>query len=375
MSRIFISYSSKTRNQVIALAGDLEMLGHQVWFDRELQGGQKWWDAILSAIAHCDHFIFALTNHALKSRPCELEYTYAYELRKPILPILMDAEVKIQLLPRVLQERQFVDYTRADKTALLALNSAIGGMPPAPDLPPTMPPPPPLPISPLGDLSRQISQQTLSYEEQLSIFHQLKGYYDDDDMQDDVVDLLQQLSNHPSMLAAVYRDIEDLLSRRAQMRRPSPNTPASRNSATDDSQEGGFDIGAFLNRMTAKNREELLGEHIEPASPDVGVVTIRRGWNYAGMLVGLRLDMDGQKIATLRNNSVLHFNAIPAGSHTLLVRGTGIRNVEHSFSIRPREHLYFTVLMRPGLMGNTVSITLMDRDTYIETAATTDEQS
>ena len=61
MSRIFISYSSKNRALVEALANDLETLGHEIWFDKELSGGQSWWDQILQGIRACDLFVFALT--------------------------------------------------------------------------------------------------------------------------------------------------------------------------------------------------------------------------------------------------------------------------------------------------------------------------
>ncbi len=44
MARVLISYSSKDRERVVALASDLQSLGYDVWFDAELTrlGGQKW---------------------------------------------------------------------------------------------------------------------------------------------------------------------------------------------------------------------------------------------------------------------------------------------------------------------------------------------
>ena len=59
--QIFISYSSKNRDLVRTLAADLKALGHDVWFDVELTGGQLWWDNILDQIRGCDLLIAALT--------------------------------------------------------------------------------------------------------------------------------------------------------------------------------------------------------------------------------------------------------------------------------------------------------------------------
>src|SRR5688572_2935636 len=111
MARIFISYSSKDRNVVTNLATDLQELGHEVWFDRELSqtGGQKWWSNILSQIRNCDIFLFALTPASLGSDPCQREYRYAYALGKPLVPVML-AAVDIPSLPVELQEIQFIDY-------------------------------------------------------------------------------------------------------------------------------------------------------------------------------------------------------------------------------------------------------------------------
>jgi hypothetical protein len=40
--KIFISYSSKNKDKVQDIASDLNDLDHDVWFDNELTGGQKW---------------------------------------------------------------------------------------------------------------------------------------------------------------------------------------------------------------------------------------------------------------------------------------------------------------------------------------------
>ena len=48
MTNIFISYNRKAEAITKALADDFEDLGHTVWFDQEISGGQAWWDQILA---------------------------------------------------------------------------------------------------------------------------------------------------------------------------------------------------------------------------------------------------------------------------------------------------------------------------------------
>jgi hypothetical protein len=48
MAAIFLSYSRDNEGLADVVAKDLMMLGHEVWFDRELSGGQVWWNQILT---------------------------------------------------------------------------------------------------------------------------------------------------------------------------------------------------------------------------------------------------------------------------------------------------------------------------------------
>src|SRR5262245_6867168 len=99
MSKIFISYSRRSGAIAEGLAEDLEALGQTAWFDRELSGGQVWWDRILTTIRECDVVAVVLDPHTLNSTACQLEYEYGGALRKPILPILASDDVSTNLLP------------------------------------------------------------------------------------------------------------------------------------------------------------------------------------------------------------------------------------------------------------------------------------
>jgi hypothetical protein len=223
--KIFVSYSSQNRPAVKSLVADLVSLEHEVWFDQELSGGQVWWDTILDQMRACDLFIFALTAQAMKSEPCRLEYTYAYELGKPIIPVLLTDDVNIALLPVILQERQFVNYINQDKAALLALNNAIRSTSPAPVLPDPLPDAPGIPISPLAALQEEVEKPSLTYESQIALFHRIKDYIDDPQYHHDALILMKELEQHPALLAAVFKEINAYLSDIEPGRAPLNETP------------------------------------------------------------------------------------------------------------------------------------------------------
>jgi hypothetical protein len=208
---IFVSYRSVNRALVEEFVTDLESMGHSVWFDKHLEGGQKWWDNILLQIQQSDLLLFALTPQSVDSYPCQLEYTYANALKRHILPVLLVEGVKITLLPVVLQERQIVDYTRRDKAAFIALSKALAECPPAPALPHPLPKAPDAPISPMAALKTQIDAPTLTFEQQTALLYQLKNYLPNPEHGSEARVLLERLSNHPSLLAAILRDIQAAL--------------------------------------------------------------------------------------------------------------------------------------------------------------------
>jgi hypothetical protein len=107
--RIFITYAREDGATVTQLGADLEGAERRVWIDRDLTGGQSWWEEILKQIRECDLYVFALSASSLGSRPCLRELEYAQALGRPLLPIKV-GEVSIQQAPRVIADAQVVDY-------------------------------------------------------------------------------------------------------------------------------------------------------------------------------------------------------------------------------------------------------------------------
>ncbi len=224
MANIFISYNREDEDKTKALVDDMQELGHTVWFDHDLSGGQKWWDTILESIRNCDILVFALSVESLNSSACSLEYDYASKLGKTILPVLMGEGVSINLLPPVLSQIQFVDYQQPDRDALLHLAKALTSAPPSQPLPDPLPLPPEVPISYLGKLGKQIeSTSKLSYEEQSALLVDLKRGLDDPENTADTRTLLQKLRKQQHLFENIAREIDKLLENTVQVKRVTPH--------------------------------------------------------------------------------------------------------------------------------------------------------
>ena len=211
MANIFISYNRQTKAITKALVDDVEALGHTVWFDQELSGGQAWWDQILSMIRRCDLFVFVLDPAALNSIACKREYGYAADLRKPILPILVSKGVSTNLLPPSLSQIEFVDYRDQDRTAALRLARAFSAVPPPAALPDPLPSPPEAPLSYLGSLAAKLETTSLlTYEEQSALVFDLKKALRDPETADDTRTLLKTFRKRRDLLAGIADEMDEL---------------------------------------------------------------------------------------------------------------------------------------------------------------------
>lgn len=221
----FISYSRPSRDLVRTLAKDLEGIGHAVWFDQDLSGGQAWWDTILGKIRACDVFVFGLAPDSLDSQACRIESSYAAKLNKRILPVLLTDGVSMNLLPADLSSIQYVDYRRQDRTVIFALLKAINDLPAPRSVPDPLPEPPPAPLSYLGDLKDQIGAPApLSFEQQTALVLKLKERLHDAETGDDARALLLALRRRDDLFAKVATEIDSVLGE-ARAARPSVVSP------------------------------------------------------------------------------------------------------------------------------------------------------
>lgn len=193
---VFVSYSSKDRDRVRDLVRDLEEVGHNVWFDQELSGGQDWWDRILNQIRSCDVFVIALSENWVLSGPCAQECNYALALDRHVLPASIK-ELKPETMPATIQRLQIVNYQQSDMATLKKLMLALNQLPPSTPLPDPLPEPPPVPLSPLALLANQLQAATLSLAEQRDILTRLRLSLQEAPGDREPLVLLERLIQHP----------------------------------------------------------------------------------------------------------------------------------------------------------------------------------
>src|ERR1700752_288144 len=88
MPDIFISYSSKDRDQATALAELLWTEGLDVWIDKQaLGGGQEWATKIAEAIRECKAFLLLLSPYSVQSPEVLRELSLASERKRRVVPI------------------------------------------------------------------------------------------------------------------------------------------------------------------------------------------------------------------------------------------------------------------------------------------------
>lgn len=86
-SRVFVSYAHDDEELAHAVALDIEAFGHSVFIDKQVVGGEDWWDRILDEIERCDHFFVVVSPHWRSSLACRREHFHAVQLSKHILGI------------------------------------------------------------------------------------------------------------------------------------------------------------------------------------------------------------------------------------------------------------------------------------------------
>jgi hypothetical protein len=273
MPDAFLSYSRANDAAVAALADDIRELGYRPWFDRELSGGQEWWNQILERIRSCDVFVLALSSHSLESEACKREYTYAADMRRPILPVLVERGLSVNLLPPALSAIQYVDYTASDRNAGLRLARALSAVPPPGPLPDPLPRPPAVPVSYLGGLTERIQADELTFAEQSSLLMELRRALGDPDTRRDALTLAAKLRKRRDLLAVIADDLDELLGGR----HATPEAGRGRSPAAKDSPPRALGLGG--SGLSGTRTGDAAGGRV--SDPDGGAAD-RRGNRGSG---------------------------------------------------------------------------------------------
>ena len=217
--KIFCSYP-RTRSEAVAeIATQLDQMGQHVWHDRELSGGQEWWDTILDQIRGCDCFVFLLCEDALTSRACRAELDYAHATGRSILPLVVGPPVPDAVLPRYLSRLQHIEVGN-----VMAVARALLNLPASHPLPDPLPEPPPVPISYLDELAAVLDQPELPMAEQRDLVGALRHRLTSGEDPEAAVSLLHRLRRRPDVSAAVAQDIDNELDRHQRHAAVAPAT-------------------------------------------------------------------------------------------------------------------------------------------------------
>lgn len=218
--RVFISYRSTERAAIQILVHEISNLrGYKVWYDQQLVGGQDWWTEIMEALENADIVVLALSPAYLKSDPCKREYDYALRLGKPLLPVQIDPNLKIDQLGATLQRLQIIPFSpqQPERSALDAALAVTKGRPPAADQSQ-----PSAPISQLADIRDVLnSPGDLKMEAQEGVFDQLRRYWNKHPNEAaQVAECLKLLLSRPDTVHSVHEDTSRLL---AEIKPPQPS--------------------------------------------------------------------------------------------------------------------------------------------------------
>lgn len=88
---IFISFSSKDQTRALKVTDYLEKKGIKCWIScRDIPEGGIFMDHIMQAIRDCDGFVVLGTSNSNQSMHISGEVTNAFDMNKPIYPVLME---------------------------------------------------------------------------------------------------------------------------------------------------------------------------------------------------------------------------------------------------------------------------------------------
>jgi len=289
MSNIFISYERESNSIVSVLAKDIGALGHSVWFDNDLGGGQSWWDQILRQILQCEVFVFALSSRSLESTACASEYEYAHALGKPILPVLIEKGVSIHLLPEALTQIQFVDYLQPkDKACVLSVGRALNTMPIKTTLPEPLPSPPEVPTSYMGKLARRVATAEQSYQEQTVLVADIRESLRDLANREDSIALLKTLRRRRDLYASTEREIDELLQNASILKATKKDQLLVEEQSHDISAKTAKEIGVLHTRQSKTKQVNLEEPHDEDSEQKFWArLYDRKAATLTGFLIGL----------------------------------------------------------------------------------------
>ncbi|RNA00999.1 hypothetical protein BpHYR1_043720 [Brachionus plicatilis] len=109
---VMISYNRDSRDLCLKIKKDLEKDGHKIWIDVENIHGSSL-EAMAKAIEESQCVLMCMTEKYKQSSNCRAEAEYAFQLNKPIIPLIMQQNYKPDgWLGIILGSKIFVNFTK-----------------------------------------------------------------------------------------------------------------------------------------------------------------------------------------------------------------------------------------------------------------------
>ena len=220
--QLFISYARVDKALADSLAADGHALGHHVFYDQDLSGGQRWWDTLLDQIMEAEVFLPVLSDDYRGSQACRAEAEWAAALGVPFVPIV-SVEQSPGLYDPVIAEANWISYDPASRDSLAALARGLAA---APAVTPRVDTParPAIPLTYLNAIDRQLRDPVeISRGDQLTLISDLRsklGSRDDHNARE----LLAALRARPEITYEAAVTIDSLLAVEAEPAAPDPGS-------------------------------------------------------------------------------------------------------------------------------------------------------
>lgn len=209
--KVFVSYSVRDHEMVDRLQADIAGLGHEVWRDTNLVGGQTWWDVICAEIRAADVFVFVVSTTSVRSRYCLAELGYAVSVGCHLLPVKI-VEAKNDALPAAVRNRHWVDYRDRSADAAFALGRSFEQLASAPQTrPDARPVAPPVPVEDLLALRDRAMAPALTFEQQRSIVREIADRFEG--CEDILADVVRQMRDRDDLTEHAAQDLDELIDR------------------------------------------------------------------------------------------------------------------------------------------------------------------
>jgi hypothetical protein len=236
--KVFVSYARLNKDTAESLVRDLHALGHQAFYDRDLTGGQRWWDTLLDQIVNSDVFVPVLSDEYRESEACRSEADWAEALDVPFLPVTVVPQLPGMYAPMI-AESNWVSYDSTDRNALADLSRAVAATQPT-ARPEPLPERPHIPLSYLVLVEREIRiEEDLGRHRQLAIVSNLRSKLGGREASG-ARELLAALRERPDVTHEVATTIDSLLAGHGDDVAPTPHRgdePAATQAEEGTSQE------------------------------------------------------------------------------------------------------------------------------------------